>query len=316
MVLLGRRFHFEVRKRGIFSVPLFYGELALIGVFDPSLAIASLAPNETLNMDGAELVISLSSQKGIRKINKAAWNDADLFFQPGSRELALAGRTNRTAQPSSREGVPAGAGNEAGVHASIPGFTRGASQFDISISIQGGKSLRLLPIGKDTHVALTSDWASPSFQGAFLPGASAISDSDFSAELDASYLSRNIPLFWRQSETPDNMTASSFGVDFYRQIDTYSLNTRAVKYAIIFLVIPFLTLFLLEIFIKTRIHPVPYLLSGIGNIIFYLRCSSARSEPLSSSLSSCSSPENCRGMGTRKPSKGAPIYSTKHRQPS
>jgi inner membrane protein len=29
-------------------------------------------------------------------------------------------------------------------------------------------------------------------------------------------------------------------------------------------------LFLLEIFTKKRIHPVPYLLSGIGNAVFYL----------------------------------------------
>ncbi|MDR0551600.1 MAG: cell envelope integrity protein CreD, partial [Spirochaetaceae bacterium] len=53
-------------------------------------------------------------------------------------------------------------------------------------------------------------------------------------------------------------------------IDTYALNTRAVKYAILFLIVPFLTLFLLEIFAKTRIHPVPYMLSGIGNAVFYL----------------------------------------------
>jgi inner membrane protein len=61
-----------------------------------------------------------------------------------------------------------------------------------------------------------------------------------------------------------------FGVNFFRAIDTYSLNTRAVKYAILFLIVPFLTLFLLEVFTKKRIHPVPYLLAGIANIIFYL----------------------------------------------
>jgi inner membrane protein len=248
-------FKTEVRKRGIFSVPLFYGELDVSGVFDPSRAFSSLMPNETLNLAAAELVISLSSQKGIRKINRAVWNGGELFFQPGDRELALAGTTYRPA----------------GVYASLPGFGNSPAPFDISIAIQGGKSLRVLPIGKDTHVEVASDWASPSFQGAFLPSASTIGAADFSAEWDVSYLSRNIPLFWRLSETSlDTLDASSFGVDFYRQIDTYSLNTRAVKYAIIFLVIPFLTLFLLEIFIKTRIHPVPYLLSGIGNIIFYL----------------------------------------------
>jgi len=34
--------------------------------------------------------------------------------------------------------------------------------------------------------------------------------------------------------------------------------------------VPFLTLFLLEVFTKKKIHPVPYLLSGIANVIFYL----------------------------------------------
>jgi inner membrane protein len=59
-------------------------------------------------------------------------------------------------------------------------------------------------------------------------------------------------------------------VNFFRSIGTYALNTRAVKYAIMFLNVPFLTLFLLEVFTKKRIHPVPYLLSGIGNAVFYL----------------------------------------------
>ena len=86
---------------------------------------------------------------------------------------------------------------------------------------------------------------------------------------DISYLSRDIPLFWKNDKEYDFST-SLFGVNFFRTIDTYSLNTRAVKYAILFLIVPFLTLFLLEVFTKKRIHPVPYLLSGIANVIFYL----------------------------------------------
>jgi len=50
----------------------------------------------------------------------------------------------------------------------------------------------------------------------------------------------------------------------------YKKPVAAVKYAILFLIVPFLTLFLLEVFTKNKIHPVPYLLSGIANIIFYL----------------------------------------------
>jgi inner membrane protein len=243
----------EIRRRGIFSVPLFSGDLALSGTFDPAGARASLSPNEQLSFSKAELVIALSSQKGIRKIKKALWDNQDLFFQPGNRGLNI---------------IRKGAG---GIYAAIPDFTGAESAFDINIAIQGGQLVRLVPLGQDTHVEIATDWASPSFQGSFLPGGSTITDSGFDAVWDISYLSRDIPLFWK-TETGDyrDYTDSMFGVNFFRAIDTYSLNTRAVKYAILFVIIPFLTLFLLEVFTKKRIHPVPYLLAGIANVIFYL----------------------------------------------
>ncbi|GHV84280.1 hypothetical protein AGMMS50212_16200 [Spirochaetia bacterium] len=157
-----------------------------------------------------------------------------------------------------------------GIYAALPRFENKESTFNINIEIQGGQYIRVLPIGQDTHVSIFSDWGSPSFQGAFLPVESNITDNEFSASWDISYLSRDIPLFWKEYKDADVYTDSLFGVNFFRTIDTYALNTRAVKYAILFLIVPFLTLFLLEIFMKKRIHPVPYLLSGIGNAVFYL----------------------------------------------
>jgi inner membrane protein len=43
-----------------------------------------------------------------------------------------------------------------------------------------------------------------------------------------------------------------------------------VKYAILFLIVPFFTIFLLEILTKQRIHPAQYILSAIANVVFYL----------------------------------------------
>jgi inner membrane protein len=89
---IGASFKTETRKRGIFSVPLFSGTLNLTGTFDPGMAVAELLPNETLSLNQAELVISLSSQKGIRKINASRWNNDELFFQtrqPGIRPCAV-----------------------------------------------------------------------------------------------------------------------------------------------------------------------------------------------------------------------------------
>jgi inner membrane protein len=255
-------FKTEVRRRGIFSVPLFSGTLTLSGSFDPAAAVAALLPRESVSADQAELVIALSGQKGIRKINTSNWGNDELFFQPGNRGHNLF-NYSRDYAPRTGSG---------GIYAALPPLkTEGETEFNISIEIQGGQLIRVLPAAQDTHVSISSDWPSPSFQGAFLPNESVIDDTGFSASWDISYLSRDIPLFFTKYHQNDyGYEGSLFGVNFFRSIDTYSLNTRAVKYAVLFLIVPFLTLFLLEIFTKRRIHPVPYLLSGIGNAVFYL----------------------------------------------
>jgi inner membrane protein len=270
-------FKTEVRKRGIFSVPLFSGALTFSGGFDPVMAISSLLPNESLSLNQAELIIALSSQKGIRKIASAQWDRGELFFQPGNRGHALFSQGFSQGGAAVYRRIPetgrAQTGDQAGsgIFAALPGFENKETSFNIAIEIQGGQFIRLLPMGQNTHVSISSDWPSPSFQGSFLPSQSSIGPAEFRAAWDISYLSRDIPLFLKKSpqDNPD-YGDSLFGVNFYRSIDTYSLNTRAVKYAILFLIVPFLTLFLLEIFTKRRIHPVPYLLSGIGNAVFYL----------------------------------------------
>jgi len=267
-------FQTTIRRRGIFSVPLFVTELSLSGTFDP--AIASLLPNEEIFPAQAELVIALSSQKGIRKIDRALWNGHELFFQPGSQDIDIFRRENipiAIKEDAFRGKFTYAAQTGSGIHAALPNFTGAHSNFDIMISIQGGRLVRFLPVGQDTHVEISADWASPSFQGSFLPGSSNIGEWGFDAVWDINYLSRDIPLFWK-SEAGDyddrDYSNSLFGVNFFRAIDTYSLNTRAVKYAILFLLVPFLTLFLLEVFVRKQIHPVSYLLSGIANVIFYL----------------------------------------------
>jgi inner membrane protein len=101
----------EIRRRGIFSVPLYSGALKLSGTFDPDMALSSLGAGEVVAMEQAELVISLSSQKGIRKIERALWGDGELFFQPGNRGYGLVSASPRSG---------------AGIHAGVPGFARGA----------------------------------------------------------------------------------------------------------------------------------------------------------------------------------------------
>ncbi|MCL2138302.1 MAG: cell envelope integrity protein CreD [Treponema sp.] len=250
-------FSAERKHRGIFSVALFSGDVSITGSFSYERVKDQLNVNQEIFPGQAEIIIGLTSQKGIRRIIKADWNGDALFFKPGNQNFSTE------------------YSNNSGMNASSPFNTEGLNSFDIQFSVQGGKALRILPVGETTAARICSDWPSPSYQGGFLPSKHEFSQNGFDAEWEISYLSRSIPLFWisgekGEYENRNNLSQELFGVDFFKPLDHYSLSERAVKYAILFIIIPFLTLFFLEIFSQKSIHPAQYLLSGFANVIFYL----------------------------------------------
>jgi inner membrane protein len=194
----------QIKKRGIFSVPIYTGTVELSGAFELSRALQSVQNQTGRQLNTAmpaRLYISLESQKGIKDINGSV-GGADLFFEPGSA-LPLAPRR------TDKDTVAASA-NSSGVNARVDWTNNmqdgGSVPFSIVLEIQGGAAARFLPIAQDTTVQVAADWPSPSFQGAFLPVSSQITDKDFSAEWNISYLSRDIPLLWR-TETADLKTS-------------------------------------------------------------------------------------------------------------
>ena len=256
----------EVKKRGIFSVPLFAGTLSLQGTFDPAGITGGLEANQRAFPEEAELVISLASQRGIRGVERASWNGGEISFLPGSRGFGFMG-------------------SQGGVYGKAPLKKENGGpekySFDIDMNIQGGKSLRMVPMGEDCVFDLTARWPSPSFQGSYLPLSKKIDENGFEAHWEISHLSRNIPLIWTsRGENGMDFSSSLFAVNFFKALDHYDLNIRAVKYALLFIIIPFLCLLLFEIFTGNGsspgprfpqvIHPVQYLLCGVGNVVFYL----------------------------------------------
>ncbi len=66
------------------------------------------------------------------------------------------------------------------------------------------------------------------------------------------------------------MKDASFGFKLYTPVDTYQQSIRALKYAILFIFLTFLSVLLFEIFYKLQIHPIQYLLVGFAMSLFYL----------------------------------------------
>ena len=122
---------------------------------------------------------------------------------------------------------------------------RGSEDFTYSIS------------AKDTKLTMKSDWTSPGFTGySYLPDKHTIDDNGFIAEWNVHFGS---------SEANEII-----GFSFIEPVNLYQKLHRATKYGFLFIIVPFLVLFLFEIFAKIVLHPVHYLLSGAACILFFL----------------------------------------------
>jgi inner membrane protein len=66
------------------------------------------------------------------------------------------------------------------------------------------------------------------------------------------------------------LVQSAFGVGLFQPVDIYQRGERAVKYAVLFIALTFLTFFAWEQVTRNRLHPLQYLLVGLALSMFYL----------------------------------------------
>ena len=150
------------------------------------------------------------------------------------------------------------------------------------MKIQGGNKLRITPIARNTNIEINSNWTSPSFKGGWLPTERELTDKGFNAKWSIAGLSTIYPKIWITENTTLKIPEQII-IDFKTSVDNYKKTERSIKYAILFLIIPFITIFITEIFTQIKIHPIQYCLIGLADVIFYLLLLSI-SEHLSFSL--------------------------------
>ena len=249
----------QARRRGIFDATLFEADLVLKGKFGALSPINPPKGQITYHWPEARLGVTLggfTSLKGVRGkpsltlVGAAAASD----FEPG---LAAQG-----AEPL----------DTGGLSVALPIADPSQSiAFDLALSIAGGGSLRFAPAGEETKIGLQGAWPHPSFQGARLPDERTVGETGFKASWAVPYLARSIPrAFFADQGLGGRFDAEAFGVDFVSMESPYTSVNRALKYALMFLGLVFLTFFLIEATMGGRAHPAQYILLGLAQVTFYL----------------------------------------------
>jgi inner membrane protein len=147
----------------------------------------------------------------------------------------------------------------------------GGFELGLRLDLAGSARFAVLPMGDETRVWLSAPWASPSFEGAWLPADRDVDASGFRARWKVLHLGRGFPSHWRDREVEaKRIGEAAFGVRLFQSVPVYQQATRAAKYAVLFIGLSFVAWFMLEIHCRRLLHPLQYLLVGFANCMFYL----------------------------------------------
>lgn len=247
------------RQRGIYKVILYVAEISYSGAFNLENLSKCGVPLGDMIWSDAFVSIGITDMRGINEAMLLNWNGNSYQLEPGVRQGCDLFDTGVS--------VPVAIEPAAAEQSVTP------INFSFALDLNGSEAISFLPLGQITTAEMSSEWASPSFEGAFLPQTRSIDSNGFIASWKVLDFNRNYPQQWVGNiggAKLDEVREYDFGVMLFSPIDQYSQSLRALKYAILFVGLTFLIFFTVEVFNRRRIHPVQYLLVGLALCLFYV----------------------------------------------
>ena len=247
----------SIRRRGIYEVPLFTAGMRFAGRFGPpDLEAIEIAPERRLRWEDAWVEAYISDLSGTLNPIVLNWDGRSIPFRVGTEQVS--GSTQIVAPLALQS---ADALSEAG--------------FSFEIALNGSDSLGVLPLGRSTRMALTSDWPHPSFFGGMLPASSAIGPKGFEANWQVSHFARQLPQQWRDNNVKlamliNRAKTDGLAVRMVESVDHYLKAERSVKYGVLFVVLVCGVLFAFEVMAGSRVHVVQYGFVAAAVCIFFL----------------------------------------------
>jgi inner membrane protein len=246
------------RKRGIFKIPTYQSSVGVSGTV--SLPVAKEIP--TTEKDGVivirptvTILLAVSDARGLGKITGSLAADS-LQLSPSIDRTALG--------PTAKLSYVTG---------DYEALAKNRQPFSLNLELAGTGSSFFMPIGRQTTIDFKTNWPHPSFVGAVLPTKTEKLATGYSAHWQINSISTEAPanilnLLNKSAGSQTRQTA--VGVQLIDPVDIYTLNGRASKYAMLFVLVILGAFVLFELFKQLAIHPLQYLMIGLAIVIFFL----------------------------------------------
>lgn len=274
--------------RSIYETIVYNADLSISGVFNTQELRKTGIPLNVMEFDKATVTIGIGDLKGIETVSSLSFgktehtlsgaSDTDVYVNLNPR--------NNTDFDYAEEVVVEVAKSEPQIieydNSSQSSLDNGCMQASINLSsndsidipysltmkLKGSESLGITPIGGESNITINGDCAAPSFGGMFIPSSRTVENGKFTAIWLLNSNNRQYP----QSFTEDkatNIAKSAVIVNMLVPVDRYQKVARAIKYAIVVILLTFIAVLFVEIMTKHPIHIFQYLLVGLALILFY-----------------------------------------------
>ncbi|EDP95501.1 cell envelope integrity protein CreD [Kordia algicida OT-1] len=242
------------KKRNNFETAVFTADIAASGSFETPDFSSKSIPDSTIVWDKATLLIKTTNLKGLKSEVKLNLNGNTYGFETNFKT-----KNNEYPQLDELESTAIALND-------IP--KDGLRSFKFQLMYNGSESIRFIPIGKITNVAMKSDWKDPKHTGNFITQ-NKRTTADGGFEADWRLLNTNRPFSQQFFQALPNLNQYAFGTDFIVPLDEYQQSERAAKYGFLVIGLTFLIFFLIQTLSKIPIHPFQYLMIGIALVMFY-----------------------------------------------
>lgn len=243
----------EVLHRGIFDAIVYTSKIAVKGKFSAIELKKSGISLDLIQWDKAKIVIGLSDLKGLKNNPKIIVANRSYEVEPDFNSMKIFT-------------------NNMSINPDLTAQKSSYLPFSFDLDLRGSSELSFLHLGKNTYVNVNGKWNNPSFIGRYLPEERKISDSSFSAVWKMPSFNRPFPQQWIEESSTlltKNVDAT-FGVKFILPIDQYQKTMRTAKYAILIIVLTFVSLFFTELINRKKVHLLQYVLIGVATTIYYV----------------------------------------------
>lgn len=241
----------ESLTRSSYESAVFNSTLNFTGNYTtPNFAAGNIS-EDNVEWEKATLLVKTTNLKGINGIVNININGNNYSLEPVASENSKDTAVSLETRPVNLKNMLAGT----------------PVAFKMAVSYKGSNMISIVPVGKETTAAITSNWNTPSFNGEFIPVTKTITDKGFTANWKISHLNRPFPQ-QHFGVLPD-INKYTFNTEFVIPVDEYQQNDRASKYGFLVIGLTMLIFFLIQSMSKISIHIFQYGMIGLALIMFY-----------------------------------------------